>query len=452
MKANDLPNANDAVYAEQSLLGALMLDNEALYRVPDVKAEHFYRADHRAIFEEICKQIGAGKTADPITLFASLQTKVDDCLHYLTQIATNTTSAASANRYADIVMDRALKRSVAALGGEMMELRTSLEPADTIIDRLAAKVEALAQKQTRQEPQRLNDMLGSYVDVIQARMDGKIKPISTGFADLDRRLDGGLERGTLTVVAGRPAMGKTAFGLGIARNVAEWGSSLFLSMEMSRDQVNDRLIAALGKLPIAWLRRPDDRSDEGKQNFNRMTHAFQRAQELNLYIDDQTALNMLDIRAKSRSVKRKQGLDVLVIDQLSFIAGGASDKSWEVVGEHTRGLLQLAKELNIAIVLLCQLNRKCEERNNKRPMLSDLAVSGSIEQDAANVIFLYRDEVYNSETMDKGVCEVITAKQRQGEPGTVGLAYIGNQTRFEDLATPWQPSEQREKPRSRGFD
>jgi replicative DNA helicase len=447
-----VPQSNDAVHAEQSLLGALMLDNEAIERIPDLKAEHFYRADHRAIFDEIRRQVSAGKTADPITLFEALQGRVDDCLHYLNQIAMNTASAAGAARYADIVMDRAIKRSVAALGGEMMELRASLEPADLIVDRLAAKIEALVQKKTRQEPQRLNDMLGSYVDVIQARMDGKIKPISTGFADLDRRLDGGLERGTLTVVAGRPSMGKTAFGLGIARNASEWGSSLILSMEMSRDQVNDRLIAALGKLPIAWLRNPNDKSPEDRERFNNMTHAFQRAQDLNLYIDDQTALNMLDIRAKSRSVKRKQGLDVLVIDQLSFITGGLSDKSWEVAGEYTRGLLQLAKELNVAIVLLCQLNRKCEERNNKRPMLSDLAVSGSIEQDAANVIFLYRDEVYNPDTMHKGVCEVITAKQRQGEPGTVGLTYIGNQTRFEDLARPWSPDQRQEKPRSRGFE
>jgi replicative DNA helicase len=377
---------------------------------------------------------------------------VQDCLPYLNALTSSIGSSAGAQRYAGIVMDRALKRSVASLGGEMMEMRSSLEPADSIIDSLAAKVEALAQKQTRQEPQRLADMLGSYVDVIQARMDGKIKPIATGFEDLDKRLDGGLERGTLTVVAGRPGMGKTAFGLGIARNVSEWGSALFLSMEMSRDQVNDRLIASLGKLPIAWLRRPNDKTAEDKDRFNNMTHAFQRAQELNLYIDDQTALNMLDIRAKSRSVKRKQGLDVLVIDQLSFITGGASDKSWEVVGEYTRGLLQLGKELNCAIVLLCQLNRKCEERNNKRPMLSDLAVSGSIEQDAANVIFLYRDEVYDTDSRDKGIAEVITAKQRQGEPGVVGLAYIGNQTRFEDLATPWQQSQQTEKPRSRGFE
>ena len=292
----------------------------------------------------------------------------------------------------------------------------------------------------------MSEMLGNYVNLIQDRMDGKIKPIQTGFEDLDKRLGGGLERGTLTVVAARPGMGKTAMGLGIARNVSEWGTSLFLSMEMSRDQVNDRNIAAIGKLPIAWLRSPNDE----KAMWDRMTHAFQKSGEMNLFIDDQTALNMLGIRSKARSVNRKNGLDMLVIDQLSFITGGESDKSWEVVGEYTRGLLALAKELNIAIVLLCQLNRKCEDRTNKRPILSDLAVSGSIEQDAANVMFLYRDEIYNPDSQDKGVCEVHTAKQRQGEPGTVGLAYIGNQTRFEDLAG-WQQRQNEPQQKSRGF-
>ncbi len=444
--------SSDALNAEQSLLGALILDSEALDRVPDIKAEHFYTADHRTIFAELCKQVAAGKTVDPLTLFDQLAGKIDNALPYLNSLVASVGSSAGATRYAGIVLDRALKRSVAALGGEMMEMRASLTPADQIIDTLAAKVEALAQKQTRQEPQKLSDMLGSYVEVLEQRRDGAIKPISTGFADLDNRLDGGLERGTLTVVAGRPGMGKTAFGLGIARNVSEWGSALFLSMEMSRDQVNDRLIASLGKLPIAWLRRPNDKTEQDRTYWDNMSHAFRRAQELNLYIDDQTALNMLDIRAKSRSVKRKQGLDVLVIDQLSFITGGASDKSWEVVGEYTRGLLQLGKELNCAIVLLCQLNRKCEERPNKRPMLSDLAVSGSIEQDAANVLFLYRDEIYNSDTQDKGICEINTAKQRQGEPGMVGLTYIGSQTRFEDMGRPWSPAAQQERPRSKGFE
>lgn len=449
MNINDLPAPSEAVYAEQSVLGALLIDNEALYRIPDLTADHFYRHDHRAIFREISRQIAAGKHADVITVFEALRDKIQDCLVYLNQLATGTASAASINRYADIVVDRAIKRSLAALGMEMQG--ESIEPAEVLVDRMAAKVEALAQKKTAQEPQRLNDMLGDYVEVIQARMDGKIKPIETGFVDLDRRLDGGLERGTLSVIAARPGMGKTAMGLGIARNVAEWGASLFLSMEMPRDQVNDRNIAALGKLPISWLRRPKHDTNEDRAMFDRMTSAFARSADLNLFIDDQTSLNMLAIRSKARSVKRRQGLDVLVIDQLSFITGGESDKSWEVAGEHTRGLLALAKELNIAVVLLCQLNRKCEDRPNKRPVLSDLAVSGSIEQDAANVIFLYRDEIYNPDSQDRGVCEVITAKQRQGQTGIVGLAYIGEQTRFEDLAGWTQRAPEQEERRRKVF-
>jgi replicative DNA helicase len=439
--------------AEQSVIGALILDNDALDRVQDLAATHFYRNEHRAIYTEICKQVGAGKRCDVISLFDSLEHKVDNCLVYLNEIAQSVGSSANISRYADIVTDKAIKRALVALGGEMQDVAASHEQSGVLVDLMASRIEALAQKKTKQEPQRMSEMLGNYVDVIQARMDGLVKPIETGFRDLDTRLDGGLERGTMTVIAGRPSMGKTAMGLCIARNVAEWGTSLFLSMEMPRDQVSDRNIAALGKLPVSWLRRPSDKSADDKQMFERMTHAFQRASSMNLYIDDQTALNMLEIRSKSRSVKRKNGLDVLVIDQLSFITGGASDKQWEVVGEYTRGLLQLAKELNVAVVLLCQLNRKLEDRQNKRPMMSDLAMSGSIEQDASNIIFLYRDEIYNPDTPDKGVCEVITAKQRQGEPGTVGLAYIGAQTRFEDLARSWNPDQRAEVPRSRrGFE
>jgi replicative DNA helicase len=448
MNLQDFPKQGESLHAEQSVIGALLIDNDALDRIQDLQAEHFYRHEHRAIFAEIAKQVAAGKRCDVISLFDALQGKVEDCLVYLNQLSQSVPSSANIGRYADMVIDRAVKRSLAAVGMEMHEAAGGIESADEIVDRYAAKVEALAQKKTKQEPQRMSEMLGNYVEVIQARMDGRIKPIQTGFRDLDNRLDGGLERGTLTIVAGRPSMGKTAMGLCLARNVADWGTALFLSMEMSRDQVNDRNIAALGKLPVAWLKRPTDNSEM----WGRMTHAFQRAQDMNLFIDDQTALNMLAIRSKARSVKRKSGLDLLVIDQLSFITGGNSDKSWEVVGEYTRGLLQLGKELNVAIVLLCQLSRKVEERPIKRPIMSDLAMSGSIEQDAANIIFLYRDEVYNPDTREKGVCEVITAKQRQGEPGTIGLAYIGNQTRFEDLAHGWKPQPDEKPAGKRGFD
>lgn len=434
-------------HAEQSVIGALLLDNDALYRIADLTAAHFYRNDHRTMFSEIGRQVAAGRRCDALTLHEALRGKFDD-FGYLNQVAQSVGSAAGIVRYAEIVIDKAIKRSLAALGGEMQELQGSGEPAALLVDRMASKVEALAQKKTKQEPQRMSDMLGNYVEVIEARMEGRIKPIQTGFSDLDRQLDGGLERGTLTVIAARPSMGKTAMGLCVARNVSFWGTSLFLSMEMSRDQVNDRNIAALGSIPIAWLRSPNERDQD---HWAGLTAAAGKAQDMNLFIDDQTGLNMLDIRSKARNVKRQSGLDVLVIDQLSFITGGESDKSWEVVGEYTRGLLALSKELNIAIVLLCQLNRKCEERQNKRPMLSDLAVSGSIEQDAANVIFLYRDEIYNTGSRDTGICEVITAKQRQGQPGTVALQYIGHQTLFADMDRPWSPQRDEPKP-CRGFD
>ncbi len=451
MKPNDLPKVSESIQAEQSVIGAILLDNDAIERITDLTAAHFYRQEHRTIYAEMTRQISLGKTCDVLTLFDALDGKIDDCLRYLHSIAQSVGSASNIAKYADIVIDRAIKRGLYAVGGELMDAMQSPEAAEILVDRMAARVESLAQKKTKSEPVRMSDMLGDYVQLIEDRMAGRIKPIQTGFRDLDARLDGGIERGTLTVVAGRPGTGKTAMGLCLARNVAEWGTSLFLSMEMDKAQISDRNIAALGRLPIQWLRKPTDKGEENKKMFDAMTHAFQRSAEMEIFIDDQTALNMLDIRAKCRSVKRRKGLDIVVIDQLSFITGSEQDKNWDAVGEYTRGMLRLAKELNIAVVLLCQLNRKCEERQNKRPMLSDLAASGSIEQDASNVIFLYRDEIYNPDSRDKGICEVITAKQRQGEPGTTGLAYIGAQTRFEDLASRWSP-EVKTVPTRKGFE
>jgi replicative DNA helicase len=438
--------------AEQFVLGALLLDNDAIDRVGDLQAEHFYRAEHRAIYTEIAKQIAAGKTCDVISLFDALDGKVEDCLTYLNSLAQNTLSAANIRRHAETVVDRAVKRALSALGGDVQELvATSIDDSTVLVDMVASKIDALSQKKTQSAPKRLSESLAAYADLLNDRMEGKIKPIATGFKDLDRRLDGGLERGTLTVVAARPGMGKTAMGLALCRNVAKWGSATFLSMEMDWRQVNDRNIAALGKISVSWLRNP---LESDSDNWTRLTHAYQRANELEFYIDDQTALNMLEIRNKARQVKRRIGLDLLVIDQLSFITGGASKekKTYELIGEYTRGLIAIAKQLNIAVVLLCQLNRECENRQNKRPQLSDLAMSGSIEQDAANVIFLYRDEVYNPDSSDKGTCEVICVKQRQGSPGVVGLTYIGDQTRFEDKEYSWQPPKMREQPKSRGLD
>jgi replicative DNA helicase len=441
MNHDNQPRPTEAHQAEQSVLGSLLIDNDALDRISDLAAEHFYNQDHRTIFAEICKQILAGRRADVITVFDELKNKVPDCLVYLNQLQNSIGSSANVGRHAELVIDKSIKRSLMALGREIEDIAAQQDKSDVLVDIVAGKVDQLAQRKTQSEPKRLSETLGNYVQTIQDRMEGKIKPVPTGFADLDRKLCGGLDRGTLAIVAGRPGMGKTAFGLGIARNTSYDGSSLFLSMEMSLEQVNDRNVSALGKFPMAWLRLPADKTAADSLCWAAMTHAFGVAGDLNMFIDDKTGLNMLQIRNKARQVKRRAGLDILVIDQLSFITGAQSDKSWEATGEYTRGLLALAKELNIVVILLCQLNRECEKRPNKRPQMADLAVSGSIEQDASTIIFLYRDEVYNPDSQDKGVCEVDVRKQRQGTLGIVGMIYVGEQTRFEDMARPWQPAE-----------
>lgn len=442
---------SNEIQAEFSVIGALLIDNDSIDRIPDLQPEHFYNFENKLFYTEICKQIAMGKRVDVITVFDSLKNKVTDCLVTLNSIAQSVGSSANISRYAEIIVDRAIKRALVSIAGEIEGIAASHEKSDVCVDLVASKVEQLAQKKTTSEPQRLNDMLGNYVGVMEDRMSGTIKPLSTGFADLDIRLGGGADRGSVVVVAGRPAMGKTAFGLAIARNVSISGASLFLSMEMAKEQVIDRNIAALGQVPLSWLRVPKNNSPTEKNYWDNMTKAFLDAQDLNLYIDDQTGLNMLAIRNKARQVKRKNGLDCLVVDQLSFITGGTADKPWDKVGEYTRGLLQIAKELNIVVVLLCQLNRECEKRNDKRPMLSDLAQSGSIEQDAATILFLYRDEVYNQDSPDKGICEVIVAKQRQGATGHVGLNYQGEYTRFNDLARHWERNEHKHEPRRRGL-
>jgi replicative DNA helicase len=439
-----------SIRAEQAVIGSLLRDNDAMDRISDLDATHFYRHDHRLIFTEIKRQIVAGKRADAITLFEKLSAQVEDCLSYFGQLQSSAVSAANIKRHSEIIIDSADKRTLMAIGLEMQELGASHQPASACIDLVASKLEALAQKKSDNEPERMDTMLGPYLDFLQERMAGNVKPIASGFRDLDTMLDGGFDRGTLTVIAGRPGMGKTAAGLGICRNASENGTALFLSMEMARNQVSDRNIAALGKIPIKWLRKPGDSSDQDTQYWTAMTAAIGKARDMSMWIDDQTGLNMVEIRAKARKVKRKAGLDLIVVDQLSFITGGTSEKDYAVIGEHTRGLVALAKELDCAVILLCQLNRECEKRPNKRPMQSDLAMSGSIEQDAANIIFLYRDEVYNPDTKEKWICEWISVKQRQGEPGTVALNYIGNQTRFEDLSYPWRKHEPEERPKHSG--
>jgi len=425
-----------SLQAEQSVLGALLLDNDALDRMGDLRAEHFYRADHRTFFVEIIKQVLAGKTCDVISLYDALTGQVDDALSYLNALAQNTPSSANIARYASIVRDRAVKRGLISLGCELADLgATSPEDAGVLVDRASSSLEKLAEARIRQEPVRASDELVEYLQALEDRLDGKgVKAIGTGYADVDKRLSGGMRPGELIVLAARPKMGKTAFALNVALNVAQDHSVLILSMEMPKAQLHDRNLANLGRIPLGSLLQPSELTDG---DWTGLTSAIQKLENMNLYLDDQGGLRLLDVRMKAKQTKRRHGLDVLVVDYLQLMEGDGDNRNAQIEGI-TRGLKALAKELGIAIILLSQLNRKLEERPNKRPQPSDLRDSGAIEQDADVVIFLYRDEVYNADSMDKGTCEVDVALCRQGAPGRVALTYIGEQTRFEN-AFRWTP-------------
>lgn len=423
--------------AEQSVLGALLQDNDAFDRIAHIDAAHFFRADHRAIFVAMLEEFKASRRYDIFVIHAKVAGQVQDALRYLNQLMQTMPTSATIERHAEAVYDKAVKRSLAALGLEMEGMSQSHEDAASCVDLAASKLESIALRRSSKEPKQIGATMSAYLDVLTNRMDGMIKPISTGFDHLDEQLDGGFERGTLTVLAGRPGTGKTAAGLGLCRNVAHDGTALFLSMEMSETQVNDRNISAIAQLPMKWLRRPTENMSDNER-WKAISHAVKVSQEMRLYIDDQSALTLTDVRAKARKIKRLHGLDLLCIDQLSFLTGARSDKLHEAMGEYTRGLISIAKELDCAIVLLAQLNRDCEKRADHRPIMSDLGVSGYIEQDAANIIFLYRDVLWFPDSQDKEVCEWICAKTRQGAPGTVGIKFIGEQTRFETLHYRWQ--------------
>jgi replicative DNA helicase len=445
--SKDIKPPPHSLEAEQSVIGALLRDNDAVDRIGDLRAEHFFLGDHATIFRELMRHLVAGRSCDVISLGDVLRDKVGDCMAYLNSMAQNTPSASNIGRYAAIVRDKAIKRGLIQFAREVAEdAANSPEDAGDMVDRATSGLEKLAQARTRIEPVLAADELTAHVEEIERRMNGAVKAISTGFPDVDDKLNGGIRRGELIVLAARPKMGKTAFALNVACNAAADHSVLVLSMEMPKSQLHDRNLASQGHIPLEHLLKPLMMTDE---DWGRLTHATIKVSGMRLHQDDQGGLRLLDVRLKAKGVKRRHGLDLLVIDYLQLMDGDGDNRNAQIEGI-TRGLKALAKELDIGIVLLSQLNRKLEERPNKRPMPSDLRDSGAIEQDADAVVFLYRDEVYNPHTPDVGVCEVDVALCRQGKPGRAALMYIGEQTRFAPLERGWMPTKPTER-RNRGL-
>ncbi|MBU9660908.1 replicative DNA helicase [Burkholderia multivorans] len=455
MSANDLAKAvPHSIEAEQAVIGILLNDNDAIDRIGDLRTEHFYRGDHRALFAEIVGLIANGVGVDIVSLFDRLRSKgkADDVggLSYLNALAQNAPSAVSIARNAAIVRDRAQKRGLLAVAAEMQEsVGATADDAVTLIDRAAAKLESLGEATVKREPKLLAQALADHINLLERRSTGGERVISTGYEDLDRALNGGLRPGWSVILAARPGMGKTSLALNIASHAAVDHGVLFLSMEMPESELIDRNIASLGRVPLdRVMNAPDD-----NEFWDRVTAATLKMRDMNLHIDDQPALRLLDVRTKARMVKRKSGLDVLIVDYLQLMQGEGANRNAEIEGI-SRGLKALAKELNIAVIALAQLNRQVEQRANRTPMLSDLRDSGSIEQDADAVLFIHREEVANPDAGEqwRGFAQIRVAKFRHGRTGDVPMTYCGEFVRFESHSGAWPTHTVQKQSRSRGFE
>lgn len=447
-----------SVEMEQSVLGALMLDNEAIDELNGLRAEHFYRYEHRVIFEAITQLIMACRTADVMTVFERLQATgmVDRTagLPYLNSLVQNVPGSSNVSRYAQIVIDRWKLRGVISAADEVgsMAFLPNGKEVDEIIGEAQTRLEALSDLAS-DAPKLVAESLPSFLTNLdeQYHSGGVVKPaIATGLKALDWRLGGGLRGGELIVVAARPAMGKTALAMAVADHVANnTGPALVFSIEMPTEQLNTRLLARLSGIPVERLR---DGSKMEDGDWARLTPAVARMTRTPLYVDESGSLSLADIVSRSRAQKRRYGLSMVVIDYLGLIKLGNEERHDLKIGAVTRGLKLLAKQLDVPVVLLSQLNRELERRPNKRPMVSDLRDSGNIEQDADIIVFLYRDEVYDENSPDKGVAEAIVAKQRNGALGTAHLAFIAEQAKFGDLAGGYIPVPRTKPKASRGFE
>ena len=434
--------------AEQSVLGGLLLDNTAWDRVADLMTEgDFYRADHRLIYRHISKLIEQSRPADVVTVAESLEATKDlptvGGLAYISALAGNTPSAANIRRYAEIVRERAILRRLAEVGTEIADTayNTMGREASQILDEAESKVFEIAEqgargKQGFQEMPPLLTRVVERIDLLYNRQgDSDVTGVATGFIDLDR-MTSGLQPGDLVIVAGRPSMGKTSLALNIAEHAA-LASGLpvgVFSMEMAATQLVMRMIGSVGKLDQHKLRTGRLHDDD----WQRLTHAVGKLNEAPIHIDETAALNPLELRARARRLHRQyKKLGLIVVDYLQLMsASNTGENRATELSEISRSMKSLAKELDCPVVALSQLNRSLEQRPNKRPVMSDLRESGALEQDSDVILFIYRDEVYNPETADKGVAEVIIGKQRNGPIGTVKLAFLGEYTRFENLADP----------------
>ena len=435
-----------SVEAEQSVLGGLLLDNLSWDRAGDLLTDSdFYRFEHRLIFAAIGSLVNASRPADVITVFEQLQSlgRAADCggLSYLNALAQSVPSAANMRRYAEIVRERAILRKLIAASDEIATTAFNPQgrPVPQILDEAEGKIFKIGEEGSRQRQgfQGIDKLVTALIDRVNELAENgaeEVTGVRTGFYDLDR-MTAGLQKGDLIVLAARPSMGKTAFALNIAEHVAvqEGLPVLVFSMEMGASQLALRMVGSLGRIDQQHLRTGALQNDE----WDRLAEAVDRLGRVQMFIDETPALNSSELRARARRMARQFGtLGVIVVDYLQLMSGSSSSEENRAteIGEISRGLKALAKELQCPVIALSQLNRSVESRTDKRPMMSDLRESGAIEQDADVIMFIYRDDYYNKESKEPGVAEIVIGKQRNGPVGTVKLTFLKPLTRFDNLA------------------
>lgn len=433
--------------AEQSVIGGLCIDNNAIDRIGVLHPAAFYNAENRKIYAAIVSLIQRQEPADLITV-----TTADPSISmaYLHEIIQNTPSAANVAHYADVVREKALMRGVLSATSRIQEIvHEPGKRAAEVLDAAQSELSALADTSTSKEPAPINEAMTRYLELLDDRMHGRAADLGmpTGLSDLDGILNGGLRRGALITLGARPGMGKSAIAETIACNMAPEYSVLFLSMEMPESEVTERAIANWGKVSSTKLATAKDLSDD---DWNRATKAALIAQRAKLFIDDQAGLTLLEVTLKARQVQRKYGLDILIVDYLQLMSG-SEEKRYQQIEAITKGLKILAKTLNIAVLALSQFSREIEKRPNPRPKSSDFRDGGSIEQDSDVLLGLYREAVDKPDIENlQGWAQLYVMKNRQGKTGEVNLTFLGDYMRFENFSGP-KPEAPQQTTRSRGF-
>jgi len=437
-----------SVEAEQSVLGGLLIDNSAWDRAADLLTESdFYRFEHKHVYTAIGKLINASKPADVVTVFDELTSigRAEECggLAYLNALAQSVPSAANLRRYAEIVRERAILRKLVATSDEIATAAMNPQgrAVTQILDEAEGKIFRIGEEGSRSQQgfQSMDRLVVQLIDRVNELAESGAQDVTgvrTGFFDLDKQT-AGLQPGDLIVLAARPSMGKTAFAVNIAENVAinEGLPVVIYSMEMGAAQLALRMVGSIGRIDQSHLRLGKLADDE----WGRLSEAVDKLGKSSIFIDESPGLSPSEVRARARRQARICGqLGLIVIDYLQLMTGnggGSEENRATVLGEISRGLKALAKELKCPVIALSQLNRSVEQRPDKRPMMSDLRESGAIEQDADIIMFIYRDEYYTKdECKEPGVAEIIIAKQRNGPVGTVKLAFARQNTKFENLA------------------